>query len=410
MFQKLTLSNWRQFKHIELSFHDRLTVLTGANGAGKTSILSLLSQHFGWDLFFISTPYRSKTGSIRFFTDKWHDSEEPAKQVVGQLLYSDGHSAELTVPPDVNASYRVEISSRRSVSGLYITSHRPVYVYKKVETIPTELNARDQLLGNYLNELRSRYAIGARAMSPSFRIKESLIALATFGYGNKAITANAEAIRMFEGFQDILRIILPASLGFQRIQITPPEVILETATGPFSFDAVSGGVASLIDTAWQLFMCKIVNDENRFVAIIDEPENHLHPELQQTLLPHLLKAFPTAQFIVATHNPLIITSVPESQIYVLIYNDQRAVESRTLDFVNKAASANEVLRDVLGLPFTVPVWVKERVDSVVRKYQDRQIDRGQLESLRAEMAQLGFDHLIPQTIGRVLKESDDSGN
>jgi hypothetical protein len=245
-------------------------------------------------------------------------------------------------------------------------------------------------------------------MSPSFRIKESLIALATFGYGNQAITPNREAIATFEGFQQILQIILPTSLGFQRIQITPPEVILETATGQFSFDAVSGGVAALIDMAWQLYMCKLVNEQGRFVVIIDEPENHLHPELQQTLLPNLLKAFSTAQFIVATHNPLMISSVLESQIYVLLYNEERAVESRALDFVNKSGTANEMLRDVLGLPFTVPVWVKERVDEVVNRYQNRQIDKQQLDQLRGEMAGLGFDHLIPQTIARVLKDVDDS--
>ena len=32
-----------------------------------------------------------------------------------------------------------------------------------------------------------------------------------------------------------------------------------------------------------------------FVAIIDEPENHLHPELQRNFLGNLIKAFPNVQ-------------------------------------------------------------------------------------------------------------------
>jgi len=42
-FQKLTISGWQQFQDIEVDFHDRLTILTGANGSGKTTILNLLA-------------------------------------------------------------------------------------------------------------------------------------------------------------------------------------------------------------------------------------------------------------------------------------------------------------------------------------------------------------------------------
>lgn len=58
--------------------------------------------------------------------------------------------------------------------------------------------------------------------------------------------------------------------------------------------------------------------DEKFVIILDEPENHLHPELQRTLLPNLLNAFPNVQFIIATHNPFVISSVDKSQVYVLI--------------------------------------------------------------------------------------------
>ena len=38
-----------------------------------------------------------------------------------------------------------------------------------------------------------------------------------------------------------------------------------------------------------------------FAELIDEPEQHLHPGMQQRLLPALQRAFPLVQFIVATH-------------------------------------------------------------------------------------------------------------
>ncbi|MFC3243974.1 AAA family ATPase [Gordonia humi] len=34
-FSRIQISNWRQFRNVDVKFHNRLTVLTGANGSGK---------------------------------------------------------------------------------------------------------------------------------------------------------------------------------------------------------------------------------------------------------------------------------------------------------------------------------------------------------------------------------------
>ena len=95
--------------------------------------------------------------------------------------------------------------------------------------------------------------------------------------------------------------------------------------------------------------------------LIDEPENHLHPSLQRALLPGLVKAFPQAQFIAATHNPFVVTSVQESNVVVLDFVDGR-VESTQLkdEEVDRSATVNQVLTDVLGVPFPAPLWVEHR--------------------------------------------------
>jgi hypothetical protein len=348
-------------------------------------------------------------GILRFFSDFWDNPEErfpdsSELRTIGQIAYTTGLVATLRVPPNVTEAYSIDIANQQPVSGLFIPSHRPAYVYQKVETIPTELNAREQLLNNYLNELRSRFAIGGRTRSPSFRIKESLISLATFGYGNEVISRNDDAVATFEGYQEVLRVVLPKSLGFQRLHINPPEVVLETATGPFSFDAVSGGIAALIDLSWQLYMSSLVYGQRGFVAVIDEPENHLHPELQRALLPDIIRAFPGVQFIVATHNPFMVTSTPEARVYALTYKDDRTVISAELDLVNRAGSANEVLRDILGVPVTVPLWVEERVQDIVARHSVGDIGEAQLISLRKEMAALGLEHVFPEAVARVLEK------
>ena len=53
------------------------------------------------------------------------------------------------------------------------------------------------------------------------------------------------------------------------------------------------------------------------VVLIDEIDLHLHPQWQQTILSDLHVVFPEVQFIVSSHAPAVINSVPREQIRVL---------------------------------------------------------------------------------------------
>lgn len=110
-----------------------------------------------------------------------------------------------------------------------------------------------------------------------------------------------------------LKLYCLQSLALKAISVIVPEVMLCTKTGNFPIDAVSGGISSIIDITWQLYM--FADTSESFVAIIDEPENHLHPELQRNFLGNLIKAFPNVQFIVATHNPFMITAEKDSKCF-----------------------------------------------------------------------------------------------
>ena len=139
------------------------------------------------------------------------------------------------------------------------------------------------------------------------------------------------------------------------------------------------------------------------VVVIDEPENHLHPTLQKRLLPSFAKAFPETQFIVATHNPFMVSSVRDSAVYVLNYSgsERRRVSSSRLDLVNRASSAAEILRDVLGVEHTKPDWVDRDLDALIIKYERQALSQELLNQLRQEMREMGLDHLFPEALGRL---------
>src|SRR5262245_7402931 len=101
VFARLALKNWRQFAAVDLSLHPRLTVVTGANASGKTTILNVLSQHFGWQAQFVGVPTgRAPGGTLRYliaFT-RWVDSVQSSEQIVGQIAYSDGATSDVVIP------------------------------------------------------------------------------------------------------------------------------------------------------------------------------------------------------------------------------------------------------------------------------------------------------------------------
>jgi hypothetical protein len=140
---------------------------------------------------------------------------------------------------------------------------------------------------------------------------------------------------------------------------------------------------------------------------IDEPENHLHPQLQRDLLPRLLDAFPDMSFIVATHSPFIVTAVRESNVYVLDY-DGHDVVSRLLESANKAASSDETLRRVLGLETTLPLWLQRAVADVLGEWAEQFPTPSALRSLHDRMAELGLDVEFPAALDALIGEQADA--
>lgn len=421
-FQKLHVEGWRQFGRIEIDIHPRLTVLTGANGAGKSSLLRIFSRHVGFDRPFLATPLRNSAGGYSYVTDIftgalgkfWRNMFSSQKQnvtEVGTLGYTNGIVGQLNVPEQAGVQYHISISNQQPVAGIHIDSHQPVSSFQQVGQIPTNLVSANAAYQNYHNELVQKYNGGHTGYSPTYRMKEAIISMAMFGEGNSHVQGNDQVLEAYRGFVEALRRILPESLGFLDIAVRPPEVVLVTKSGEFLIDAASGGIMTLIDLTWRLHMFSLGQDQ--FVATMDEPENHLHPTMQRTLMPRLLAAFPQAQFIIATHSPFMVSSVRDSYVYVLRYLDSATgaavsdqimttetsrVVSERLDTINKAGSASEILREVLGVSATIPEWVEEGLNSVVAKYRGQLVSQQTLMQLRGELRELGYDELYPDAL------------
>jgi predicted ATPase len=388
-FSTIKLDNWRQFDHVEIDLRSQTTVLTGSNGCGKTTILNILSKHFGWNVNFTATPYNNKKNE-KLFSDFQHIKELELSNThlnsigIGEIVYDNGTVCNISIPgSSTSQQYQMQMfGSPQAVRGIHIPSHRPVTTFQQVNQIPTNPKTKQQQSQAFQQLLLQTYG-SSNVQNPGMILKESLISMALFGYGNEAVMENRGLMNLYESFQEKLKILLPSSIGFQKLEVRMPEVILVTDTGDFTLDSMSGGVNSIFAMTWQIHMYG--EEGESCTVIIDEPENHLHPSMQRALLPNLAAAFPEYHFIIATHSPFIVTSNPDAKIYALLYDHNKKVVSREIDGSNLAASPDEVLREILDMPSTLPIWVEQKISEVLTRHESNPDEKEKVAAIYKDL-------------------------
>jgi hypothetical protein len=341
--------------------------------------------------------YRSGTGETRTRTVEGNGeyAGDFEYSPVGALEYDNDATAEIQVPEYGQAEFNVTYSNSQEVEGLYLNSHRVLSGYQSVQSVPVRFSTSSELIQSFLSELFSRlrgYASPSNK-SPMLLMKESLIAAAIYGEGNSSVSSDAEALLVWRGFQEVLESLFPSSLGFTRLRVDSPEVIVETEHGDFALEAISGGLSAIFELSWQIYLRS--RDSDTFTVCFDEPENHLHPSLQRELLPSLMRAFPNVSFVVATHSPFVVTSSPEARVYVLRREELGGVTAEELDWRSQPVSAESTLRNVLGVESTLPIWLEDRFEEVLSGFTGREATPEMLRELKSALTATGLASSFP---------------
>lgn len=122
----------------------------------------------------------------------------------------------------------------------------------------------------------------------------------------------------FNNFENSLKLLFNESNLILKYDRKAFNFNIEYNNKSFSLNQLSDGYSAVISILTELILRMEANKANVYdlqgVVLIDEIETHLHVELQKKILPFFTKFFPNIQFIVTTHSPFVISSLPNAII------------------------------------------------------------------------------------------------
>lgn len=412
--QKLTLRDYRCFEHLEIDFDPLLTVLVATNGAGKTSILDAVAiafgpyvgafdesvgKHFSADDIRMSRVRQTVTNEMEYAPNG------VSLEAEGQLPFDPYEKILAELFPDTGAPPNLQkISSKKHLIKWKRTLTGP----KKSRT--TIKDSKElQWYGKYLqNEIRTKggkitlpllayYGTGRLWQQKKLTENKKQRTSRTVGYTDcldpaSSYRALVETFRYwyvnssherikaleagrpyqateFDSFIDSVRGAVDCCLkpvGWHSLSYSLSLgglVARHDEHGELLVDWLSDGIRNMIAMVADIaYRATKLNPqfgadaalETPGIVLIDEVDMHLHPAWQQTVLQSLMKAFPRVQFIVTTHSPQVLTTVPSECIRILSVETPPATKSvvasaRKVSEQTRGVASADILARIMGV-------------------------------------------------------------
>ena len=105
-------------------------------------------------------------------------------------------------------------------------------------------------------------------------------------------------------------------------------------------------------------------------VFIDEVDAHLHPQWQQQVLPTFANLFPNIHFMITTHSPFVLRSLPKEESLVIRLPDGEVFDT---DF------SAWPIDDILAVVFNVPSHWSAEIEEQLKLLQNQLLDPSQTE-------------------------------
>lgn len=243
-YNKFIINGWNQFNKININFNKRFTIITGANGAGKTSIVNMLALFANYQSHFHAIP--NTTGSQ--FKVNFNHTEVvttgPARPIkVASVILNNGQELHYLAPQLHNGAAYQPMWSQGSaqVPTIFIPSVRPTFQYVKVPSISTEKKPVKDISINQISNAQQNIAQV---------IKTTLLNWAYVGFGSMVVQGDPIYSSYYNGFQELLSSVLPTDLEFEKFEIRNAEIVFICKNKEFLLESVSSGIGTIISIAW----------------------------------------------------------------------------------------------------------------------------------------------------------------
>lgn len=345
--QSLTLQNFKCFDHLELDFHPKLTLIVGANGSGKTSILE--GAAIAMSTLFVKMDRLSgrsidkSLAHLKAFSIGSTKDIQPqypvtvkASAIIGteeiswsrSLNKPSGNTTVIDARHIIDMGVHFLEQLREGNTSLilpliaYYGTGRLWDYHREKQTDVFEVNSRSN---GYIDcvdgSANIKLMVNWFSKMTVQKYQNQELGLGGIPELEAVYSAMESCYRRITGSEFVK---IQYNMGTRELEVAykdPSGELMRISMNQLS-DGYKSTISLVADIAYRMAVLNPqllgqVCTETDGIVLIDEVDLHLHPTWQQQILKDLTEIFPKVQFIVTTHAPAVISTAKSENVIML---------------------------------------------------------------------------------------------